>query len=100
MLSKKDSEAKKIEDKYTKNSLNSSLLEAGRQLKERRYHLGISLRELSLRTLISTQVLEAIEEGWVDRLPEPAYLATMLKLLEKNLNLLPGSLNRTLEERV
>ncbi|CAE21245.1 Helix-turn-helix motif [Prochlorococcus marinus str. MIT 9313] len=77
----------------------SSLLEAGRQLRERREQCGMSLRELAEETRITTPVLEAIERGWVKRLPEPAYLCSMLPLLEQHLELAPGSLNGAMPER-
>lgn len=68
------------------------LLEAGRTLRQRRESRGLSLRELALETRISTPVLEALERGWRDRLPEAAYLRTMLPLIERHLELEPGSL--------
>ena len=76
----------------------SSLLEAGRQLRERREQCGMSLRDLAEETRITTPVLEAIERGWVKRLPEPAYLCSMLPLLEQHLELAPGSLNGAMPE--
>ncbi|MFN9385801.1 MAG: helix-turn-helix domain-containing protein, partial [Cyanobacteriota bacterium] len=51
---------------------------------------------LAQQTRISTAVLEALERGWRDRLPEPAYLRTMLPLLEERLQLSPGSLRGAL----
>lgn len=68
------------------------LLSAGRELRQRREARGLSLRDLALDTRISTPVLEALERGWRDRLPEPAYLRTMLPLIERHLELQPGSL--------
>ena len=68
------------------------LLSAGRELRRRREARGLSLRDLALETRISTPVLEALERGWRDRLPEPAYLRTMLPLIERHLELQPGSL--------
>ena len=69
------------------------LLVAGRALRQRREARGLTLRELALDTRISTPVLEALERGWRDRLPEPAYLRTMLPLIERHLDLEPGSLD-------
>ena len=37
-------------------------------------------------------MIEAIERCWSDRLPERAYLASMLPLLERRLELTPGVL--------
>ncbi len=72
------------------------LLITGQQLREAREAQGLGLRELAQQTRISTAVLEALERGWRDRLPEPAYLRTMLTLLEERLQLSPGSLRAAL----
>jgi transcriptional regulator with XRE-family HTH domain len=72
------------------------LLQSGRLLRRRREALGLSLRQLSIETRISTPVLEALERGWRDRLPEPAYLRTMLPLLEQRLELPGGALEQAL----
>jgi len=72
------------------------LLLAGQQLREARENRGLGLRQLALDTRISTAVLEALERGWRDRLPEAAYLRTMLPLLEQHLELPRGSLDGVL----
>ena len=72
------------------------LLITGQQLREAREAQGLGLRDLAQQTRISTAVLEALERGWRDRLPEPAYLRTMLPLLEERLQLTPGSLRSAL----
>jgi transcriptional regulator with XRE-family HTH domain len=68
------------------------LLAAGRLLRQEREQRGLSLRQLAMDTRISTPVLEALERGWRDRLPEAAYLRTMLPLIEQQLQLPAGSL--------
>jgi transcriptional regulator with XRE-family HTH domain len=65
-------------------------------LRETREAKGIRLRDLALRTRISLAVLEALEGGWRDRLPEAAYLRTMLPLLEQELDLAAGTLDGVL----
>jgi transcriptional regulator with XRE-family HTH domain len=72
------------------------LLAVGRSLREAREARGLGLRQLAQETRISTAVLEALERGWRDRLPEPAYLRTMLSLLERRLDLPGGSLQGAL----
>ena len=67
-------------------------LEVGRRLRIARESRGLSLRQLALETRISITVLEALEKGWRDRLPEPAYMRTILALLEQHLALESGSL--------
>ena len=69
---------------------------AGQRLRLRREERQLSLRQLAMETRISTAVLEALERGWRDRLPEPAYLRTMLPLIERHLELEPGSLESVL----
>ncbi len=73
------------------------LMEAGRIVKERREEYGISRSELAERTRITTTVLEAIEEGWEKKLPEKAYLCSMLTILESELNLQKNTLNGILQ---
>lgn len=68
------------------------LLLAGERLRQAREQRGLGLRQLAAETLVSTAVIEALERGWRDRLPEPAYLRTILPLLERYLALEPGSL--------
>jgi hypothetical protein len=74
------------------------LIAAGQHLRQQREAQGLSLRDLARDTRISTPVLEALERGWRDRLPEPAYLRTMLPLIERQLQLRPGCLDPLLPE--
>jgi hypothetical protein len=74
------------------------LIAAGLHLRQQREAQGLSLRDLARDTRISTPVLEALERGWRDRLPEPAYLRTMLPLIERRLQLRPGCLDPLLPE--
>lgn len=69
------------------------LVQAGQTLRQAREARGLGLRELAQGTRISTPVLEALERGWRERLPEAAYLRTMLPLLEHHLDLPAGSLD-------
>lgn len=73
-----------------------SLLALGAQLRAAREKEGLSLRQLAEVTLISAAVLEALERGWGERLPEATYLRTMLPLLEGQLNLPAGCLDGAL----
>lgn len=72
------------------------LRHAGQRLQQARLSRGLGLRQLADETRISTPVLEALERGWRERLPEAAYLRTMLPLLEEHLRLEPGSLREAL----
>ncbi|MGL6135563.1 MAG: helix-turn-helix domain-containing protein [Prochlorococcaceae cyanobacterium] len=74
------------------------LLAAGQRLRQQRLQRQLSLRQLADETRISTAVLEALERGWRDRLPEPTYLRTMLPLIERHLELEPGSLEAVLPQ--
>ena len=77
-------------------SRDATLRELGQMLKQRRETEGLSLRELAQETRITTPVIEALERGWSDRLPERAYLASMLPQLERRLALTPGELQPVL----
>ena len=69
---------------------------AGDRLRQAREAQGLNLRQLALATRISSPVIEALERGWRDRLPEATYLRTMLPLLEDQLGLPAGSLDGAL----
>ena len=68
-------------------------------MRSRREAMGLSLRDLANETRITTPVIEALERGWKDRLPERAYLASMLPQLERRLDLTPGCLDPVLPPR-
>jgi len=74
------------------------LRDLGHRLQERREQLGLSMRQLALDTRVSTPVIEALEKGWVDRLPEAAFLGTIVQKLADRLDLDAGSINATLQE--
>jgi cytoskeletal protein RodZ len=72
---------------------------AGERLRQAREAQGLNLRQLALATRISSPVIEALERGWRDRLPEATYLRTMLPLLEAQLGLPSGCLDGALPSR-
>ena len=72
---------------------------AGNTLKERREEMGLLRTDLSRKTKISVTVIEAIEKGWRNQLPERAYLMKMLVILENELNLDPNTLKDYLIEK-
>ena len=74
----------------------AALNDIGALLQTRREEEGLTLRQLASETRITTPVIEALERGWGDRLPERAYLASMLPQLERRLALPDGSLNAVL----
>ena len=75
-------------------------LDLGLMLRRRREELGLSLRDLATETRITTPVIEALERGWCDRLPERAYLASMLPQIESRLALPSGCLAPLLPQPV
>ena len=81
-------------------SRDEQLRELGQLMKQRREAEGLTLRELAQETRITTPVIEALERGWSDRLPERAYLASMLPQLERRLALMPGVLEPVLPPAV
>ena len=62
----------------------------GKRLQQERERQGLSMRQLALDTRVSTAVLEALEKGWLQRLPEAAFLGTILHKLAERLSL-PGA---------
>ena len=81
---------------FTQAEELDGLKSAGDRLRQAREAQGLNLRQLALATRISSPVLEALERGWRDRLPEATYLRTMLPLLEDQLGLPAGSLDGAL----
>ncbi len=73
--------------------LASELLEVGSLVKSRRESFEMTRQDLAISTRITTPVLEAIESGCVNSLPEHAYLVSMLPLLEARLQLSKGTLD-------
>ena len=73
-----------------------TLREIGSVLRTRREAQGLSIRQLASETRITTPVIEALERGWGERLPERAYLASMLPQLEQRLALPAGTLEPVL----
>ena len=59
----------------------------GSLLKEKRELRGLSLSELAIKTRISVAVIDAIENGWRNQLPEKTYLTKILATLEQELKL-------------
>ena len=89
----------KQNDPTSLESRNNSLEDAGQLLREQRERKGLSMRDLSNEVRITTPVLEALERGWQDRLPEAAYLVAMLQRLETYLDLPSNSLSAALPNR-
>ena len=89
----------KQNDPTSLESRNNSLEDAGQLLREQRERKGLSMRDLSKEVRITTPVLEALERGWQDLLPEAAYLVAMLQRLETYLDLPSNSLSAALPNR-
>ncbi len=81
----------------TKESKKFTLTEAGKLLRNQRECMNLSIQEISYKTKISIAVIEAIEEGWINKLPEEAYLISILNRLESELNMKAGSLRNVNE---
>lgn len=71
----------------TAEAADAALKDLGERLQQAREARGLSRRQLALETRISTAVLEALERGWTERLPEPAFLGTILAKLAQKLDL-------------
>ena len=77
---------------------NNPLKEAGNILTSKRKELGINRYDLARRTLITPYVIEAIENGWTNKLPEKTYLSSMLERLEQELNIPNNKLTNLIKE--
>ena len=67
-------------------------------LRKQREIYQLSRKELSHKTKISIAVIEAIEKGWANRLPEKAFLKRMLEIIEIELSISKGSLRPILSK--
>ncbi len=91
---KKSTPFKSLETNDFDHSVEKDIfLEAGITMKKKREDKRISITNLSKKTKISINVIEAIEKGWTDKLPEKTYLISMIRILEDELNLQEGALN-------
>ncbi len=88
-----------IQSSESNDTIENERMRAGQVLAERRKELGLSRIELSKKTLISTSVIESIENDWIYKLPEKAYLSSMLTILEKELKLESGSLKEIIKSK-
>ncbi len=90
--------------KYKKNKFSikreyinqKSFKRTANLLKEEREKQNLSRYYLSNKTKISINVIEALENGWIHKFPERAYLRKMLRILEKELDLDNNILNNLL----
>tara|TARA_B100000700_G_C14974712_1_gene823252 strand:+ start:307 stop:1104 length:798 start_codon:yes stop_codon:yes gene_type:complete len=64
-----------------------SFIKIGLIVEKTRKELGLSRIDLANRTKITPAVIEAIENAWVHKLPEQAYLISMLDILEIELRI-------------
>lgn len=55
------------------------LLEIGDRLRQKRVEQALSLEKAAAKTLIRQRLLQAIEKGNLDELPEPVYIQRLLK---------------------
>lgn len=66
------------------------LVEVGEQLRQKRQEQALSLTEIATKTLIREHLLEAIEQGKLDQLPEPIYIHALIKQYTNVLGLESG----------
>lgn len=57
----------------------STLKELGGYLRQTRLQQSLSLDEIGIKTMIPVRLLQAIEDGRIDRLPEPVYIQAFLR---------------------
>jgi cytoskeletal protein RodZ len=71
----------------TKQQQVKKLAELGAYLRQFRYEQSITLEEVAAKTKIQARLLNAIEEGRVDQLPEPVYVQGFIRLYADALGL-------------
>ena len=76
------------------------LEQLGDRLRERRESLDLTMRQLALDTRVSTPVIEALEKAWSDRLPEAAFLRTIIDKLADRLELDADEIVATLQQNL
>lgn len=65
---------------YKLNSEQETQLhELGTYLRQKRIEQSISLKQVASKTLIRSEVLQAIEDGKTEQLPEPIYLQNLIR---------------------
>ena len=69
-------------------------------MRERRESLDLTVRQLALDTRVSTPVIEALEKAWSDRLPEAAFLRTIIDKLADRLELDADEIVATLQQNL
>jgi len=87
-----------LKDNNNADESTDLIEEAGAIIKSKRRELGMSKYDLAERTLITPYVIEAIENGWIEKLPEKTYLATMLNRLEEELNITENRLTNSIKK--
>jgi transcriptional regulator with XRE-family HTH domain len=63
------------------------LYQIGDNLRKLREHHQLSIEEIALRTQIQPRLIQAIEEGHIEMLPEPVYVQGMIKRYGNSLGL-------------
>ena len=81
------------------NSIKNKYIEAGKIIKERREEYGITRVQLAKETRITPYVIEAIENGWIERIPEKAYLVRMVSLIQTRLHISTDKLKDLIEDK-
>ena len=88
-----------VNDKEDSKDTNDSLIEIGLIVKKKREEMLLNRFDLAQKTRISPAVIEAIENNWIEKLPERAYLGSMVKILEKELKIPKNKLMIMLESK-
>jgi len=72
---------------FAHQSMAEALAAIGRQLKEQREVQSLSIAEISGRTKIQQRLLQAIEAGDLEPLPEPVYIQQLVRRYAETLDL-------------
>tara|TARA_Y100001968_G_C19323526_1_gene700518 strand:- start:30 stop:566 length:537 start_codon:yes stop_codon:yes gene_type:complete len=93
-------QASSQESSNISSNQDEAFLKTCKSVKSQREKYGISLEMLSRKTRITKLVLESIENGLIENLPERTYLKKMLTIIELELGLSKDSLKSILERSI
>lgn len=82
-------------DRVNEQQAAEKLTQIGTQLRQKRQELGLALEQVAIKTCIRQQLLQALEAGQLDQLPEPIYIQNLIKQYANSLGLDGAALSKT-----
>ena len=82
-------------DRGSEQQAAEKLAQIGTHLRQKRQELGLALEQVAIKTCIRQQLLQALEAGQLDQLPEPIYIQNLIKQYANSLGLDGTALSET-----